>query len=129
MEVILQYFNFIIGPACAFICIGVFCYFLVTAFKKLSKKVFKKFYKSVVYEILKIFIAPIVGCVIGVFTPDEIFSIFQMSDFSITSKIWLGTFAGLSSSFCFFIFKSLAKRVKLQKSSEEVVNKNDEEQA
>ena len=95
----------------AFLVLSAFTVGLTTLSKKLAKKCLPKFYKTKLYEIIKIII-PVIFCfIISMLTPDFIFSLVGISGINFVSKLWFGMFSGLLSGFGFQVFKQILKNI------------------
>lgn len=108
----------------AFIILATFAAALEQLLKKLIKKCLPKFYKTKIYDILKLVFAVILCLFIAILTPINIFILFGIESMPFTSKIWLGLFSGLMANIGFATFKSFLKMFGV---TEDRPNRNDEE--
>lgn len=93
----------------AFIILATFATALEQLLKKLIRRCLPKFYKSKLYDILKLVFATILCLFIAILTPANIFALFGIESMDILSKIWLGLFSGLMANIGFATFKSVLK--------------------
>ena len=111
----------------AFIILASFAAALEQLLKKLIKKCLPKFYKSKLYDILKLTFAVILCLIIAICTPNFIFGLVGIENINLLSKIWLGVFSGLLSNIGFATLKGMLKMMRGDPSINDRPNRDDEE--